>query len=46
VLDNAGQTWGMALMGLGGLVATIGGILFLYLVIKALRRPSSSERIV
>lgn len=39
VLDNVGQTWGMALMGLGGLIATIGGILFLYLVIKALRQP-------
>jgi len=46
VLDNLGQTLGMALMGLGGLVATIGGILFLYLVIKALRVPRCSGQAV
>jgi len=36
-LDNIGQTMGMALMGMGGLIATIGGILFLFIVIKAMR---------
>jgi len=44
VLNNSGQIWGMALMGLGGLIATMGGILFLYLVIKSLRQPLSAER--
>jgi hypothetical protein len=37
-LDNIGQTLGMSLMGLGGLIATIGGILFLVTVINAMRR--------
>jgi len=41
ILHNAEQIWGMALMGLGGLIATVGGILFLYLVIKALRQPTA-----
>ncbi len=38
VLDNIQQTMGMALMGTGGLIATIGGILFLIIVIGAMRR--------
>lgn len=37
-LDNLGQTLGMSLMGLGSLVATIGGILFLVTVINAMRQ--------
>ncbi len=36
-LDNMAQTLGMSLMGLGGLIATIGGILFLIIVINAMR---------
>ncbi len=38
VLDNIQQTMGMALMGIGGTIATIGGILFLFIIIKAMRR--------
>ncbi|MDT8376514.1 MAG: cbb3-type cytochrome c oxidase subunit I [Mariprofundaceae bacterium] len=37
-LDNIGQTLGMSLMGLGSLIATIGGLLFLVAVINAMRR--------
>jgi hypothetical protein len=37
-LDNIEQILGMSLMGLGGLIATIGGILFLVAVINAMRR--------
>jgi len=39
-LDNMQQTAGMALMGIGGLIAVIGGILFLVVVIRAML-PSS-----
>jgi len=39
-LDNIQQTMGMTLMGLGGLIATVGGILFLVIVIRSMRRPS------
>lgn len=38
-MDNLQQTLGMALMGMGGGVATIGGILFLIAVVTAMRRP-------
>jgi len=42
-LDNLAQTLGMSLMGIGGLVATIGGILFLIIVIQSMRaRPASA----
>jgi len=36
-LDNIQQTMGMALMGVGGMVATIGGIIFLVIVIRSMR---------
>jgi len=36
-LDNIQQTMGMALMGLGGLVATVGGLLFLVIVIASMK---------
>lgn len=36
-LDNLAQTLGMSLMGLGGLIATIGGVLFLWIVIQSMR---------
>ena len=39
VLRSAGETAGMGLMGLGGLVAIIGGLLFVVIVIRALRQP-------
>ncbi len=35
-LDNFQQTAGMAIMGIGGLIAVIGGVLFLYLVVRAM----------
>jgi hypothetical protein len=35
-LDNIQQTAGMALMGIGGLIAVVGGVLFLVLVIRAM----------
>ena len=43
VLDNIQQTMGMALMGIGGLVATVGGILFLFIVIKAMKKRLIAE---
>jgi len=39
-LDNFQQTAGMAVMGLGGLIAVIGGVLFLVVVISAMRRTN------
>lgn len=44
-LDNFQQTAGMALMGIGGLIAVIGGVLFLYLVVRAMwpRRNKLAE---
>ena len=39
-LHGFAQTAGMGLMGLGGLIAVIGGIMFLVVVFKAMRRPS------
>jgi len=39
-LHGFAQTAGMGLMGLGGLVAVIGGIMFLVVVFKTLRRPA------
>ncbi len=39
VMDNLQQTLGMGLMGIGGGIATIGGILFLVAVIIAMMRP-------
>jgi hypothetical protein len=38
-LHGFAQTAGMGLMGLGGLIAVIGGIMFLVVVFKAMRRP-------
>ncbi len=39
-LHGFAQTAGMGLMGLGGLIAVIGGIMFLVVVFKAMRRPA------
>ena len=41
-LDNLAQTLGMSLMGLGGLIATIGGILFLIIVVQSMRANPAS----
>ena len=38
-LHGFAQTAGMGLMGLGGLIAVIGGIMFLVVFFKAMRRP-------
>jgi len=38
VLRSSGEVWGMGLMGLGGLVAIIGGLLFVLIVWRELRR--------
>ena len=37
VLTGGGQVAGMALMGLGGLIAIIGGLLFLVVIIRAVK---------
>ena len=37
-LHGFAQTAGMGLMGLGGLIAVIGGIMFLVVVFKSMRR--------
>ncbi len=39
VLRGAGEVAGMGLMGLGGLLAVAGGLLFVVVVIGAIRRP-------
>lgn len=38
-LHGFAQTAGMGLMGLGGLIAVVGGIMFLVVVFKAMRHP-------
>ena len=39
-LDTLAQKAGMGLMGAGGLVATIGGVIFLVIVIRAMVRKN------
>lgn len=39
VLRAPGEVAGMALMGLGGLLAIVGGLLFVIVVLRAMRRP-------
>ncbi len=41
VLRSSGEVAGMALMGLGGLVAIIGGLLFVVVTLQAMQRPAS-----
>ena len=41
VLRSTGEIAGMGLMGLGGLVAIIGGLIFVFLTLQAMRRPTS-----
>lgn len=40
VLRTPSEVAGMALMGLGGLIAVIGGLVFVLLVLRTLRRPT------
>jgi heme/copper-type cytochrome/quinol oxidase subunit 1 len=40
-LDGIGKIAGMGLMGLGGLIAVIGGVLFLVIVLRALLRHAA-----
>jgi len=42
-LDNIQQTMGMALMGIGGMIATIGGIVFLVIVIRSMRHAPDPD---
>lgn len=42
VLRSAAEVAGMGLMGLGGLIAIIGGLLFVVVVIRAIRHPLAS----
>ncbi|MEO8836437.1 MAG: cbb3-type cytochrome c oxidase subunit I [Caldimonas sp.] len=39
VLRSSGEIAGMALMGLGGLIAIVGGLLFVIVVLGAMRQP-------
>jgi cytochrome c oxidase subunit 1 len=44
VLRSSGEIAGMGLMGLGGAIAIVGGLLFVAVVIRALRQASSADR--
>lgn len=39
VLRSSGETLGMGLMGLGGLIAIVGGVMFVVIVLRAVRQP-------
>ena len=43
VLRSAGEVWGMGLMGLGGLLAILGGLLFALVVIGAMRGGGAGD---
>jgi cytochrome c oxidase subunit 1 len=40
VLRSTSEVAGMGLMGLGGLIAIVGGLLFVVVVLRAMRRPA------
>ncbi|MBI3370057.1 MAG: cbb3-type cytochrome c oxidase subunit I, partial [Burkholderiales bacterium] len=42
VLRSTAEVAGMGLMGLGGLIAIVGGLLFVVVVLRAMRSPSTS----
>ena len=42
VLRSTSEVAGMGLMGLGGLIAIVGGLLFVVVVLRAMRRPASA----
>ncbi len=39
VLRSSSEIAGMALMGLGGAIAIVGGLLFVLVVVRAMRQP-------
>jgi hypothetical protein len=41
VLRSTQETLGMGLMGLGGLIAIVGGVMFVVIVLRALRHPGT-----
>jgi heme/copper-type cytochrome/quinol oxidase subunit 1 len=43
VLRSPGEVASMGLMGLGGLIAIIGGVFFIVVVIRAVRTPRSCD---
>jgi hypothetical protein len=43
VLHSPGEIAGMGLMGLGGAIAIVGGLLFVVVVVRALRRPLAAR---
>lgn len=43
VLRSGGEVAGMALMGLGGLVAIIGGVMFIVVAARAMRRSTGAD---
>ena len=43
VLRSTGEVAGMGLMGLGGLIAIIGGLLFVVVAIRAMRPPAARD---
>ena len=43
VLRSAPEVIGMGLMGLGGLIAIIGGLLFVVVVARSMRRVAASR---
>jgi len=43
VLRSSGEIAGMGLMGLGGLVAIVGGLLFIVVVVRACRPPATAK---
>ena len=46
VLRTGGEIAGMGLMGLGGLIAVIGGLLFIVVVVAAVRHPTGSRPVI
>ncbi len=42
VLRTSQEVWGMGLMGLGGLIAIVGGLLFLVIVLRATRNRTGA----
>ena len=44
VLRSSSEVAGMGLMGLGGLIAIVGGLLFVVVVMRALRQPLPAAR--
>ena len=43
VLRSSAEVAGMGLMGLGGLLAIVGGLLFVVVVVRAVRQPGASS---